>query len=211
MDENLSWKNHVQKTCNKISSAIYIINKSKHFLPRQALKTLYDSLVHCHLNYGIYVWGGCTAVKTLVTVQKKAIRIINGKPYNYHTEPLFKENGILKMEDLYRMNSNIFMHQLKYNLLPDSFRNMTYFDKNTRLTRQSGLARFSRARTMYTSRLPRHTLPKLWNELDDNARDIATLSLFKRCIKKKYINSYKLNIQCNNNRCRQCFPTPGGN
>ena len=49
----------------------------KHFLPHNALKTLYYTLIQSHLTYGIQAWGHRNTVKKLQTLQKRAVRIIN--------------------------------------------------------------------------------------------------------------------------------------
>ena len=54
-------------------------------------------------------------------MQKRCIRTINAKSYNYHTEPLFKTCKILKIEDQYKYNVLSFMFLLKNNGLPESF------------------------------------------------------------------------------------------
>jgi hypothetical protein len=51
IDENLTWKPHINYIKSKISRAIFAINKVKNILPRSALKSLYYSMVHCHLMY----------------------------------------------------------------------------------------------------------------------------------------------------------------
>ena len=53
--------------------------------------------------------------------QKKAIRTINKKTYRYHTEPLFKDNNILKIEDHYKLNVSTLMYQMKSRQIPDGF------------------------------------------------------------------------------------------
>ena len=64
-----------------------------------APKTLYFSMLHCHLVYGLNVWGSETKtnLKPLVTKQKQAIRLITN---NAHTEPLFKKCNMLPVEQL---------------------------------------------------------------------------------------------------------------
>ena len=64
-----------------------------------ALKTLYFSMLHCHLVYGLNVWGSGTETnsKPLVTKQKQAIRLITN---NAHTESLFKKCNMLPVEQL---------------------------------------------------------------------------------------------------------------
>jgi len=141
IDETLSWKYHIKNLCSKVSRSNYIINKVKHILPKSSLHTLYSSIVHSHINYGLIIWGNSIHINKLSVLQKKSIRIINGKPYNYHSEPLFKSSDILTVFDQYTLNIQVFMHQLKYHKLPKSFECLTYFNIENRLnTRQQPLA-----------------------------------------------------------------------
>ncbi len=155
IDETLSWKYHVNKVCKKITSANYIINKVKNILPQSSLRDLYSSLIHSHINYGLPIWGSSKSLGQVIKLQKKSIRIIHSKPYNYHTDPLFKLARILKVSDQYIVSVGIFMHQLKHANLPESFDTLEYFtNREQPHTRQIRLAHYTRARTSYTSFLP---------------------------------------------------------
>ncbi len=207
IDENLSWKYHIQKVCKKITSANYIINKVKNLIPSSTLKTLYSSLVHSHINYGLQIWGRSKYIDKVIKSQKKAIRIIHSKPFNYHTEPLFKFSRILKVQDQYTVNVLIFMHKLKYHKLPASFNTLEYFKyREQPFTRQTKLANCPRARTIYTSLLPLHQFPRTWNELGLDFHDILTVWRLKRQVKYSILTAYDNFVHCNNARCRQCFP-----
>jgi len=103
LDEFLSWKNHLAQINKKIAYALFMIKQTKHFLPVSSLKTLYFALIHPHLTYGILAWGSASSPILYKTkmLQKLAIRAINRAHYNSHTDPLFKNDGILKVNDLY--------------------------------------------------------------------------------------------------------------
>lgn len=207
IDETLSWKHHINKVCKKISSSNYIINKVKHFLPKSILHNLYATLVQSHINYGILIWGSGKSINKVFKLQKKSIRIINAKPYNYHTEPLFKKSEILKVPDQYQYNILIFMHQLKYHNLPESFNTLDYFvPKDQPITRQNDLANCSRFRTTHTSILPLHHFPRTWNKLEPRLRNIMRISSFKKSIFSIFLKSYNTSIHCENFRCKQCYP-----
>ena len=115
IDETVSWKYHVDTVASKITHSNYAtcINKAKNILPRQALKILYESLVQSHINYGLPIWGNSNYSKRIFKLQKKSLRIINSKPHNFHTDPLFKENKILKLHDQYRISVMSFMFDMK--------------------------------------------------------------------------------------------------
>ena len=145
------------------------MNKVKNVLPKESLLILYHSLFHCHLNYGVEIWGACSNISTISILQKRAIRVINRARYNNHTEPLFRKNNILKVTDLHTLRALIFMHKLKSDKLPNSFKNMNFFIPHIRPTREIYLhmAQTKRSRTKYSASLPLHNFPKIWN----NSRD----------------------------------------
>ena len=49
-------------------------------------------------------------------LQKKAVRIVNFRPRNSHTSPLFKQNFILKFQDKIYLENILFVSQLLNNL-----------------------------------------------------------------------------------------------
>ena len=126
LDENLTWEGHIEHICKKLASANFAINSSKNFLPHKIRKNIYFSLFDCHLNFGNILWG-CAAnklIKKVDTLQKKCIRNVSLKKYNAHSEPIFKELGILKNSDKITYCQAVFMRQYRNKKLPISFENM---------------------------------------------------------------------------------------
>ena len=100
IDEKLRFNSHVQKVCSKVSKSIGILNRVKCDLPLSTLKTLYYSFIYPFIHYCILIWGCAFNIhlKPLITLQKKAIRIINNVEILAHTNELFYRNHILKIE-----------------------------------------------------------------------------------------------------------------
>ena len=63
LDEKLTWQSHISFMTSKLASSIYIINKVKHEILYITLKTLYYSLFHSYITYGISVWGSSDLIK----------------------------------------------------------------------------------------------------------------------------------------------------
>ena len=57
LDEELSWKNHVQSLSSTLSKIAGVIYKTRNYVNFHCLKTLNNSLVQCELIYGILAWG----------------------------------------------------------------------------------------------------------------------------------------------------------
>ena len=76
----------------KVAKSIGFLYKLNRFLPETFLKTLYTSLIHPYLSYGIEAWNGTYQNNTskIFVLQKKAIRAINNLAYNEHTNANFK-------------------------------------------------------------------------------------------------------------------------
>ena len=66
-----------------------------------------------HLNYGLLLWG--PHLGRLVTLQKKAIRVVSLSDYLSHTDPIFKELKLLTLEDMFTLQKFKFLHKLAHN------------------------------------------------------------------------------------------------
>ena len=64
LDGHLSWKYHIDMISNKISRCVGVLNRLKHYLPTNLLRTLYCSMIQSHLNYAILVFKlNCTTTQ----------------------------------------------------------------------------------------------------------------------------------------------------
>ena len=99
-NEQLNWKSHIDKLSVKCCRILGILNRLKRILPLNIniIVILYNSLMLPHLNYGITLWG--FKCERILKLQKKAARILSASKYNAHTEPLFKNLKLLKIEHI---------------------------------------------------------------------------------------------------------------
>ena len=104
-NEQLNWKSHIDKLSVKCCRILGILNRLKRILPLNIKIILYNSLMLPHLNYGITLWG--FKCERILKLPKKAARILSASKYNDHTEPLFKNLKLLKIEHILKL------HELK--------------------------------------------------------------------------------------------------
>ena len=93
IDPHLSWKHHIFELRKKLSRAVGILYKMRSLnCPKTVLLSLYYSLFHSHLCYGICLYGLAESqyISKIILIQKRAIRILSKSPFNAHTKPLFK-------------------------------------------------------------------------------------------------------------------------
>jgi hypothetical protein len=221
-DPQLNFKYHLGCVSKKISKALYILRSVKHVLPKSALKTLYFSLIHCHLVYATEIWGCATpsTYNDLYVKQKMAIRIICGEKYNAHTEHLFKKLEILKLPDLINFCKIKLMYQILHLLSPPLLHHVWVSNRQRRLNinyedqdRDPNQDRRLRneddiyeptARLDLTARLPFFSFPKLWNALSPGLKTSISVPVLCNNLKSSYIYSY-LNVPaCNRLFCPAC-------
>ena len=77
IDNNLSWKNHIEHIAKKIAESVGIIKRIRHTLPLKTLNTLYNTLILPYLNYCNIIWANNkpSCLRPLLMLQKKVIRI----------------------------------------------------------------------------------------------------------------------------------------
>ena len=211
IDDSFSWKNHIVYVNSKMSRALFAIKQVKNILPCETLKTLYYTLVHPHLSYGLLAWGNASNSFTNKTflLQKRSLRIIHNAPYNCHTEPLFKSAGILKLTDLYEYQIVLFMYKYCRNQLPPSFNNVFQFNHEiqvARPTRQSKLLHIKQCKSAFSRKLPLFNFPTTWNHWFHYADVMPSHNALKTHLKTWYINAYHNIVKCSNPLCSQCRP-----
>ena len=125
VDENLNWKSEISHVANKVAKSIGIISRCSFFLPKSSLRMLYYSLIYPYFYCCNIVWASTykTNLRCLVILQKHIIRIINKSHFNAHTDPIFKDLGILKFNDIHLLQPSQFMYSCKNSFLPPRFNN----------------------------------------------------------------------------------------
>ena len=183
------------------------MNRIKFQVNSTILHTIYNSLIHSHLHYGILCWG--LSGSRLFKLQKKAVRIICKKKYNAHTDPLFKSLKILKIEDIYKLQSLKFYFGLENKILPSYFlsnfklgRSSDIHEHNLRSSAQFRQENVQRQSTKKTLRL---NLPILLNSTPNELLgrvNTHSLDNFKLRVKYMYINGYQ--AECTKVDCYVC-------
>ena len=111
LNDNMSWKPHIDLLVNKLAKCAGVLNKLKRLLPIHILRTLYFSLLRSRLVYCILTWR--FDYYRIEKLQKRFARIISSSKYNAHSEPLFKFLDILKIEHLFSQSCLKFAYKLK--------------------------------------------------------------------------------------------------
>ena len=125
LDENLSWKDHINYIENKVAKNIGLLYRAKLCLDKNSLyysiiNALYYSYIYTYLNNANLSWGSTnrTNLKKLPSQQMHAVRIINNRTRLNHTNELFKSQKILNIYKLNVLSVAVFMYQIRNKTAP---------------------------------------------------------------------------------------------
>ena len=114
VDNKLSWQPHIKYISNKISKSLSVLRYLRYSFPKSILKTLYLSLVLPYLMYCNIIWGSAfkTTLRPLFILQKKCLRTITKSKFLAHTLPLFSDNKLLNVFQLFDFNCAQFVYKI---------------------------------------------------------------------------------------------------
>ena len=169
---------------------------------------MYYSLFESHLNFGNLLWG-CAQKKYLDKIenlQKKCIRNVALKHFRAHTEPIFKDLGILKFTDKLSYCRSVFMHQYRHGKLPPSFSGL-FTEATMSNEMQSRHNDYNYLnKPAVKGRLEQFPLKQIifnWNRLDLDLKSTGDIENFQRMLNSKILASYKVETECPDS-CYSC-------
>ena len=188
LDENRSWKPHINYVCKKVSKSIGVIYRARFNLSKSTKLSLYYTLIYPYLIYCNTIWSSTyvSNLKRLQILQKRIVRLLTSSSFLAHTAPLFKK---LKILDINRINSfctGLFMYSYHNKLLPPPFLNLfsTSNQFHNYNTRNADTYRSHACRTNIKQFTMLSRGPKLWNSLPDTVKNAGTLNCFRNRIRK---------------------------
>lgn len=190
IDSKLTWKPQINQLSNKISQITGTMYRIRNCITTDCLRIIYMSTAYPHLLYCSALWGGAfsTLLDGLFVAQKKLVRIMFHKSRYEHTNPLFCENNILKVNNIISLQTCIFV-----------FKSMYIHSNNTRFeflshninTRRSNYLKIPFCRTVFAQRSVSVRGVREWNNLPQDTKTLTSISLFKREIGFSLLQKYE--------------------
>ena len=201
IDPYLNWSYHTDLLAPKLSRAIGMLSKVRHFVTNLILRNIYFGIFSSILMYGAQLWGQHhnIHVKRILKLQEKAIRIINFAEYHEPTPNLFNISKILKFEDSIALKNYLFVHDSLKGGLPSAFKNKFEYlhDLHNHNTRNSTLycVKLPKSRTVaYGINSITSQSGRSWNYFQVNCSsdkiNLKSKGLCKKLITNFFLNRY---------------------
>ena len=112
IDNNHSWKYHIDHISSKVSKGIGMIARLRHFVPLATMLNIYRSLIEPYISYGLIAWGQAANiyVNKVLILQKRALRLMYVADRKAHSAALFLHSRMLPVTMLYYHLVSSMMH-----------------------------------------------------------------------------------------------------
>lgn len=187
LDENITWKQHIDYICSKISKINGVLYKSRSYLNKKTLTQLYYSFIHSYINYANIAWGSTekSKLQCLYRRQKHAIRLINFADRCTHSKPLFMEMKILNIYELNVYNILCFIYKWNNDINLPIFKDLfSQKPVNKYTLRNNDFLYEPICRTKFSQFCIAFRAPFLWNKIVIPNFDLSdTFPIFKNKLK----------------------------
>ena len=120
VDEYLEWSKHCDVLSPKLSRALGMLSRIRHFVPKETLHNIYHAIFSSILNYGSIVWGqkSNNSVQRIEKLQNRALRVLNFAQFQAHSMPLYQNSKIIKFLDTVKMKNLCLIHDYFNKMMP---------------------------------------------------------------------------------------------
>lgn len=114
IDNKLNWREHIQSLTNKIIQMIPIVYKCRTFLSKTTKYNVYNAFFLSHFRYLLPIWGSCckTNFELVQTLQNRVLKVLFGYNYYTHTETLYTELNVPKLNKILQFEQINFIYKV---------------------------------------------------------------------------------------------------
>ncbi len=105
-----------------MNQRIGLLSRLRHFIPEKTLIIVYNSIVLPILDYSLVLWSFTynNHINRLITLQKRAVRVMTFSRFDAHSEPLFEKVDIMPLKKRLLFNSSIYIYKVLNFLCPSN-------------------------------------------------------------------------------------------
>ena len=189
IDNDLSWKPHVDLLIKKLRSSLYALHLAHKYVDEHHRKLLYFALFFSQLQYGIGLWGSMISQKLknrLQVLQNNCVRKILDIGKKESVKKPMLENKLLTVSQIVELEQSKIMYRIQHDLI--SSRICNKFNQLSRVQHEYNTRHRndSKIPIHHTSRYSKSFLvlgPKLWISLTNTTKEKSSIKAYSKARK----------------------------
>ena len=188
IDKSLTWKIHIDKTCTKLVSKLFLLKRIQYFLTSDMKQLFYNAYITPIFDYGCVTWHKASAadINRIIKLQKRAARIVLNERRIARSSVMFKTLNWLTFTNRCKYFTALLVHKSLHNLTPTYINELIPFSRNIRYELRSksrlDIAHI-KANTNYLKKTFGYSSMEVWNQLPVDIRLLSNRNTFKTNLK----------------------------
>lgn len=191
IDSTLSFKSHVKKVTNIVKFNLHNFRQIRTSLTEGAALIFLHSMIFSHIDYCLTSWShtGATILKPIESLFKKALKVLDKKPFSYHHCNILHKYNLLSFDNFKTFKTACLMYKALHGLAPppleEYIKQRTTSTSTSRVTRATarGDCEVPRRRTTFGQNVLSVRGSVLWNSLPLSVRECSSFLIFKNHLK----------------------------
>ena len=184
IDSKLSFNEHIEKVCKKMTSRIAILRKIRACLPLKQRLHFYNSIIRPVMSYANVVWANCDkeSAYRVLRLQKRAARVISYADRRTPSVALFNKLGWIPFYEQHKIDKCIIMYKRINGCLPNYLNEHLINKRHSRNTRYSSINAVcpKYRRESEGGRYFAVSATRLWNSTPIEIRRLDSVACFKK-------------------------------
>ena len=196
IDHCLTWKPHIDKTCAKLTSKLYLLRRIQNYLTLEMKQMFYNAYITPIFDFGCITWqhAGKSSLKRLTRIQNRAARIIMHKSRRDNSAEIIKSLNWLSIPKRIDYFTGLMVFKSLNRLTPLYISQAFNVSKNSRYSLRSETNKQIAhcpytPRTRFFQQTFKYTGMKIWNAIPLHIKTSASLKSFKVQYKCFLINN----------------------
>lgn len=101
IDSKLNWTPHVQQVKTLLASKTYALKQLVKRVKKETAINYYHAHINSVISYGLHVWGYTSSLEMILICQKRALRILDGKPNRFPCKSIFTKYKLMTVFSQY--------------------------------------------------------------------------------------------------------------
>ena len=192
IDENLTWKHHVDKVTSSLIRYFAIFSKTRLFVNNSLGRQIFYALINSRIRYGIEVYGSCadSYINKLQIIQNKLLKLLMNIEPRYSTNLLHTNLKLLKVKDLHNFASLLFTYECLNKKGPILFHEYFQYKQFHHNMRGSLKLNVPFSKTNTGRKRVNTRMAEEWNKLPANIATLESKGKFKRELKAFLLSKY---------------------
>ena len=188
IDTHLTWKAHIDTTCRKLATKLFLLKRIQYFLTPETKVLFYNAYITPIIDYACVTWqkANVSDINRIVKLQKRCARIILNASLKESSESLFKSLKWLTFPNRCKYFTGILIFKSLHNLAPKYIKERIEFTENKDYDLRSNFKKaitHKRPKTNYRKKTFTYSSMEIWDEIPVNIRLVSNINTFKATFK----------------------------